>query len=162
MSDWNAEDLIRKNLEQQKKELEKMVGGKPEEQRVLGSLPMGPVGRGHGSLREDINVLKYNPLFGPNMPSKELKDESKLNGEMHKKIITFNNLLLELHNRQQILDRVRVRVMLERKQFFDRFKFIEEQKNPKYNAELGRMNLELDSILKLVKKNKYNSSVAKT
>tara|TARA_B110000858_G_C17743795_1_gene446266 strand:- start:56 stop:1216 length:1161 start_codon:yes stop_codon:yes gene_type:complete len=162
MSDWNAEALNRRNLEQQKKELEKMVGGKPEEQRVLGSLPMGPMGRGHGSLREDINVLKYNALFGPNMPSKELKDESKLNGEMHKKIITFNNLLLELHNRQQILDRVRVRVMLERKQFFDRFKFIEEQKNPEYNAELGRMILELDSILKLVKKNKYNSSVAKT
>jgi len=130
-----------------------MVGGKPEEQRVLGSLPMGPMGRGHGSLREDINVLKYNALFGkPNMPSKELKDESKLNGEMHKKIITFNNLLLELHNRQQILDRVRVRVMLDRKQFFDRFKFIEEQKNPECNAELGRMILELDSILKLFNK----------
>jgi hypothetical protein len=169
---WEAEYLNLKNLEQLKKEFEEMVGETPKKPHVLGSLPMGPMGTGHvGSLRdEDINVLKYNALFGkpfgkPNMPSKELKDvieQSKLNGEMHKKIITFNNLLSELHNRQQILDRVRVRVMLDRKQFFDRFKFIEEQKNPEYNAELGRMILELDSILKLVKRTKYNSSGAKT
>jgi hypothetical protein len=232
MSDWNSEFLNRNNLEQKKKELEKMVGPepeepeKPEEQRVLGLLPMG---RGHVDplkpMKEDhkADVLKYNALFGKqNIPEtsfkefmrvieqckipmrimnekefkltsiekkqkiedleaaiknkdiKKIKEKKKilwniikasqgneLNRKMRRKITTFNNLLLELRDRQRTLDRVRVRVMIDHKQLFDRFKFIEEQKNPEYNAELGRMNLELGDILQFVRRKKYKSSVAR-
>lgn len=202
MSDWDSEMLNRDNLKLKEQELEKMVGPEPEEpeeQHVLGLLPMG---RGHVDplkpMKEDHNVadvLKYNALFGKqNIPetstSQELmriieqckipmrimnEKEFKLISidkkqkiedleaiknkgikkikeikKMRRKIIKFNNLLLELRNRQ-ILDRV----MIDHKQFFDRFKLFEEQKNPECNAELGRMNLELCSILQLVKKNKY-------